>query len=183
MYSEYISNEKVALICPYILQRIHHKEKIKFDKEYDYIQVAITSGSLIRIESWIDVNGFWDELFIDRVDDDFCFALKDKGWKIIQTYKVYLEHEIGHPKLHVLFGKKFYTDSYLSFRYYYIARNTIIICRYYRNLPYDMNKILLKRFLKILFGENNKYNKMISFIKGIIDGRKMVKKGLCRNRI
>ena len=126
------------------------------------------------------MNGFWEKLFIDRVDDDFCFALRDNGWKILQTYKVKLEHEIGKPIQHSILGRTYYTDSYPDFRYYYIARNTIIICNYYNNLPYNMYGLLLKKFLKILSGESGKIGKVKSFLHGVADGLKIVRKGIIR---
>lgn len=181
VYSEYMNTPNIGLICPYILQRISPNVNANYSNVSEYIQVAITSGSLVRTLAWKDVNGFWDELFIDRVDDDFCFALRDKGWKILQTNRVALEHQIGNPTLHSFIGKKYYTDSYPSFRYYFIARNTIIVCSYYQNLPYNMYKLLLKRFFKILLGEKNKYDKMKAFLKGIKDGVLKVQYGLERS--
>lgn len=179
-YSQYISFSDVALICPYILQRIHINDKLYFKDDYKYIQIAITSGSLVKLEAWIDVNGFWNELFIDRVDDDFCLALRDKGWKVLQTYRVKLEHEIGYPEVRHFMGKTYYTDSYPDFRYYYIARNTILVCAYYKNLPYNMYVMLLKKLFKIILGEKHKIKKIKSFLRGMQDGRIMVKNGLER---
>lgn len=180
IYSEYTLKDDIAIICPYILRRINFNKEIILDKEYEFIQVAITSGCLVRTKAWESVNGFWEKLFIDRVDDDFCFALRDNGWKILQTYKVKLEHEIGKPIQHSILGRTYYTDSYPDFRYYYIARNTIIICNYYNNLPYNMYGLLLKKFLKILSGESGKIGKVKSFLHGVADGLKIVRKGIIR---
>lgn len=182
IYTEYILKDDIAIICPYILRRVNlNKEKeIIIDKEYEFIKVAITSGCLVRTKAWESVNGFWETLFIDRVDDDFCFALRDKGWKIYKTYKVRLEHEIGKPIQHSILGRTYYTDSYPDFRYYYIARNMIIVCNYYNNLPYNMYILLLKKFLKILSGENGKIGKMKSFLHGVADGLRIVRKGITR---
>lgn len=180
IYSEYTLKDDIAIICPYILRRINLDKEIITDKEYEFIQVAITSGCLVRTKAWESVNGFWEALFIDRVDDDFCFALRDNGWKILQTYKVRLEHEIGKPIQHSILGRTYYTDSYPDFRYYYIARNTIIVCNYYQNLPYNMYSLLLNKFLKILSGETRKIGKMKSFLHGVADGLKIVRKGITR---
>lgn len=179
-YALYENIREVGMICPYIQQRIHEGKSLNFTSKYKYIQIAITSGSMLRVAAWDDVNGFWNDLFIDRVDDDICLALRDKGWKILQTFEVILNHEIGHPRLHSFINRNFYTDSYPNFRYYYIGRNTVIVCKYYRNLPYKMSNLLLRRFAKLLFGENNKIPKISSFVRGIIDGYRWYKKGLIR---
>ena len=180
IYSRYVTFNNVGLICPYILQRIHLDRNISIQKKYEYCQIAITSGSLVKTEAWLDVNGFWDDLFIDKVDDDFCLALRDKGWKVLKTYEVKLEHEIGNPKLCYFLGKSFYTDSYSDFRYYYIARNTIIVANNYKYIPYNKNVILLKKFLKIILGERKKAGKVKAFLHGLVDGIKMVRNGFHR---
>lgn len=179
-YALYENVKGVGMICPYIQQRIHKEEPLNFVSKYEYIQIAITSGSMLKVAAWEDVNGFWNDLFIDRVDDDICLALRDKGWKILQTFEVILNHEIGHPKLHAFVNRHYYTDSYPNFRYYYIGRNTVVICKYYRDLPYKMSNLLLRRFAKIVFGEEHRFSKICSFISGIMDGYRWYKKGLIR---
>lgn len=179
-YALYENIKEVGMICPYIQQRIHKDKPLKFMSKYEYIQIAITSGSMLRVAAWEDVNGFWDALFIDRVDDDICLALRDKGWKILQTFEVILNHEIGHPRLHSFIKRHYYTDSYPDFRYYYIGRNTVVICKYYKDLPYKMSNLLLRRFAKIVFGEEHRFPKICSFISGIMDGYRWYKEGLIR---
>ena len=179
-YVLYENIEEVGMICPYIQQRIHENKRLLFLTKYKYIQIAITSGSMLKVAAWKDVNGFWNNLFIDRVDDDICLALRDKGWKILQTFEVVLNHEIGHPRRHSFLSKHYYTDSYPNFRYYYIGRNTVVVCKYYKNLPYKMSKLLLRRFAKLVFGEKNKFPKIRFFINGIIDGYRWYKRGLIR---
>lgn len=179
-YALYEHIEEVGMICPYIQQRIHEKKSINFSSKYEYIQIAITSGSMLRVAAWESVNGFWNSLFIDRVDDDICLALRDRNWKILQTFEVVLNHEIGHPQSHVFFNKHYYTDSYPNFRYYYIGRNTVVVCKYYKNLPYKMRDLLFRRFVKLILGEKNKFSKIFSFASGIIDGYSWYKKGLIR---
>lgn len=181
IYSKYMLNQDIGIISPFILQRNNSNIKSSTSQVCEFVEIVITSGCLVSTQAWKSVGGFWEDLFIDRVDDDFCLALRDHGWRILQTNQVCLEHQIGNPSLHSLFGKKYYTDSYPSFRYYYIARNTVIVCNYYNNLPYNMYKLLLKRFFKIIFGENNKYDKMQAFLSGLRDGRAKVRKGLERN--
>lgn len=181
IYSLYVSISNVGLICPFIRQRNMVNNKIEWKNHIEYIQIAISSGSLVRTEAWCDVNGFWDKLFIDRVDDDFCLALRDRGWKILQINDVELEHEIGYPIVRNFMGKRYYTDSYPEFRYYYIARNTLLVSAYYKNLPYNSLKLLCKRLLKILLGEDGKIKKLRSFMHGIFDGLNMISKGVQRD--
>lgn len=170
-YEKYTSKENIAIICPHIVLRVLGQDSlIDYFENCEYVDTTITSGSLIRTMAWGEVKGFWEYLFIDKVDDDFCYAIRNNGWKILRCNTVLLEHEIGNPKLHKFFWKKFYTDSYPSFRYYYIARNTIIFYYCYKKNNICIWKILFKRGIKILIGEANKFNKIIALYNGIHDG-------------
>ena len=169
MYSEYNS---VAMICPSILLRINKdKKKQNISTNFEYINVAITSGCLVKYDAWLESGGFWEYLFIDKVDDDFCFSLTANGYKIIRVNKVVLQHEIGKPKKRHFLGIGYYTDSYPAFRYYYIARNSFIYYKYtkQKGLIY---LFFIKRLIKIIFGENRKTDKLVCFLKGFIDGIK-----------
>ena len=170
-YLNYIDVENVAIIVPRIKLRVHSNNSINAKSGFEYVNLAITSGSLIKTSAWKQVQGFWDFLFIDKVDDDFCYAVREANMKIISVNEVVLEHEIGTPRIHSFFGVKFFTDSYPHFRYYYIARNTIIVSFSHKNLV-NNNVVfsLFKRFIKIVVGEDNKCQKLKSFIKGVKDG-------------
>lgn len=172
IFSEYAKIENVAIICPTIQLRIHNDEPIELEDSFEYVETAITSGCLVSTSYWEKAKGFWNYLFIDKVDDDFCYTVRECGGKIIRTKAVKLEHEIGRPSIHSVFGMKFYTDSYPSFRYYYIARNTIIVYSCHNDTGHKPWKILLKRGIKIIIGEKGKIDKLKCFVLGIIEGCK-----------
>lgn len=169
-YSKYIKEKDIAIISPYIELRILQNNPFEEKQKLEYLETTITSGSLVRVQAWKDVGGFWEYLFIDKVDDDFCYAVRKNGWKILRVNSIILKHEIGNPSIHSFMGKKFYTDSYPSFRYYYIARNTIIIYSLYSDTGYSSWKILLKRGIKIILGENKRMCKLKALCVGIVDG-------------
>lgn len=167
-YSQYFEDETIGMFCPEIKLRVHETTNETND-DVEIVDVAITSGCLVRTSAWKNVK-FWDALFIDKVDDDFCYALARLSYKILKVKKVILEHEIGTPSLFSFCGIKFYTDSYPPFRYYYIARNTIIVYSYYKNTGYSYAKIITKKLFKIIVGEKDKMPKLIHFLKGVRDG-------------
>lgn len=168
MYSQYIEDKTIGMFCPEIKLRIHNKVEVT-DIDTEYVDTAITSGCLVNTAAWFKVK-FWDALFIDKVDDDFCYALAKASYKILKVKKVILEHEIGNPSLFSFCGLKFYTDSYPPFRYYYIARNTIIVYSYYKNSGYSYSKIIIKKLFKIIVGEKKRGPKLVQFFKGVKDG-------------
>lgn len=170
-YFKKIDDNSVGMLCPNIQMRVHMDKMFDIKEEYNEVPIAISSGCLIRLVAWKSVHGFWDYLFIDRVDEDFCYALVEQNWKIIKANRVILNHEIGNPKIHYVFGKAFYTDSYPDFRYFFLARNTIIVNSLYHDRTEEgIIKPLLKRIVKIILAEDNRFKKLYYFIKGISAG-------------
>lgn len=176
VYKEYVNIVDVAVICPNIELRVlnNQTKESMVEAKFEYIDTAITSGSLIRVDDWKKVRGFWEYLFIDKVDDDFCYAVRNNGKRILRTNEIILEHEIGKPVVKKFLWKQYYADNYPKFRYYYIARNTILIHYCYKNTGYNAFKILLIRGAKIILGENRKLAKLSFFIRGIFDGIKWI---------
>lgn len=173
-YSKFTENDSCGIITPRIRLRIDDPKRNANLPPYEFIDVAITSGCLMRYEAYTKAGGFWNFLFIDKVDDDICYEIRKAGYKIIRDNNVLLNHQIGNPQKKKILGFQYYTDSYSAFRYYYIARNTIIVYSFNNNVR-QVYSSLLKRFVKILIGENNKKNKMTNFLHGVYDGLKSVR--------
>ena len=169
-----LNDETIGMLCPRIKLRVLGKDENSITSKYEDVEVAITSGCLVKVEAWEDVCGFWNYLFIDKVDDDFCLSLREKGWRIVKVNRISLEHEIGRPTKHKMFIFSYYTDSYPDFRYYYIARNTMVVYSLHSNHKFNITWIIIKKLLKLFLGEKNKYSKTKAFILGYLDGRKMI---------
>lgn len=137
---------------------------------------AITSGSIFPLNVFDLAGGFNNDLFIDTVDQEFCYRIKnDFGLKTIVFPSIELIHELGYP-LKIIFGLTT-TLNYSSFRTYYLVRNHIILWKKYPKLykkEYKINLIrnyILLRFIKVLLGEKDKINKIKSICKGVSDGK------------
>lgn len=178
-----LSDDTIGMLCPRIKLRVLDENEKSITSKYEDVDVAITSGCLVKVKTWEEVSGFWDYLFIDKVDDDFCLSLKDKGWRIVRVNNVSLEHEIGRPTKHHFFTFSYYTDSYPEFRYYYIARNSVIVYSIHNNHHFDAKKNIFKKMLKIIIGENGKTLKLKALYKGYKDGKKFLMLGLSRNSL
>jgi GT2 family glycosyltransferase len=48
------------------------------------LDVALTSGSLTRQSALAELGGFREDLFIDRVDNEFCLRARRRGWRVVQ---------------------------------------------------------------------------------------------------
>lgn len=146
-YSEFLSNEKVALLTPYIIDTnkmsLEDYKKLELDK-INLVNWAITSGSMINLEIWNFIDKFSEELFIDAVDLDFSLRLSINNYLQLRVNKAYLLQEVGkaektwlkriHKDNSGKFSiKSYYRSNHSPIRQYYMARNHIILSKKYKN--------------------------------------------------
>lgn len=172
-YRPYMSGSETALLCPRIKDR-NYGSLDNGTGQVDgvaKVEFCITSGSLLRLSAWEKVHGFWDDLFIDMVDFDFCWSLQEAGFSIFRVYGTTLDHEIGRGKRVRLFGKDNVVFNHSPQRCYYMIRNSIIVGR-----KHHREKLCarwsIKRILLINLYEKNRWAKDRMIAKGIIDGLK-----------
>ena len=146
----------------------------------------ITSASVINLNNYNEIGGFDENIFIDGVDFDYCFATLKKGFKCILFKNNYFKHSFGVKtktasiKSLYLIKKEKYLHS--PIRIYYIIRNMLYLEKKYgllfpkyiqerkkryssqviSNMTYSKNIfILLKyRFKAIRDFKNNKMGKI-----------------------
>ncbi|WP_336046129.1 glycosyltransferase family 2 protein [Solibacillus ferritrahens] len=174
-YNEYIMEDKVAIICPKIVDR-NDKVMDKSDmlNTTEYVNEAITSGSLVNCKI-CEMLGFFNEtMFIDYIDLDYSKRVIENKYKILKINEVELLHEIGMKKEYNILGLKVSTYNHSAFRKYYITRNTIYFSKKYDDESIVLAYLkILKRTVLVLLLENNKYAKIRAIIKGIKDSYKM----------
>ncbi len=133
------------------------------DKTLDYIEVdhLITSASIMNLKIFNEIGGFDENLFIDGVDIDYCFAALSKGYKNIKFGKISFNHSLGisiekrSPFSLFLFKKKLSLHS--SIRIYYMQRNMLYIKNKYQSiLPATIKKF--KRNQTHQINKNIKYS-------------------------
>lgn len=126
------------------------------DFRLEEINEIITSGSLNRLSSLQDVGGFNNELFIDCVDFDFCFRLREAGYRIFMDKSSKLDHRRGSPTIVSWRGRDFTVYNYTSTRYYYQVRNNLYLG--YRFPEYrKVARRKIRRMLRnVLLFESNK---------------------------
>lgn len=169
---------KIGMLCPSVF---HNRigllnDGLKHNSVED-ISECIASASAIRISAWREVGGFYEPLFIDKVDFDMCSSLREHGYRIVCNNMVILHHEIGHSIMKYFAGQDRLVLNHAPIRYYYMMRNSIIVARrhneywkYFRNnarLIYQVNryesdrwkknKMLLKGFFHGIIGKLGKY--------------------------
>ena len=90
----------------------------------------MTSGWLINIEIFEKQNGFFEELFVDGLDMDYCFKSHENGYLVIECGKAVINH---HPaETRNCLGFKYGIAS--PYRYYMQAKRGFFLCIYINGL-------------------------------------------------
>ena len=137
---------------------------------------GINSGSIIPLQILDETGGFYEDFFVDAVDEYFHYAAREKGFKIYGIQGIcYLRQKYGAPTKVSLCGLKSFTVSnYSPMRLYGITRNHIILWKTFK-LPLQKRRYIVKyyfirMFFNIIIGEKNKYLKIKALLMGIYDG-------------
>ena len=95
---------------------------------YKNVDWSMTSGWLINIEIFEKQNGFFEELFVDGLDMDYCFKSHENGYLVIECGKAVINH---HPaETRNCLGFKYGIAS--PYRYYMQARQLIWCWKIYK---------------------------------------------------
>ena len=171
---ELFSNPDVGGVTPFINVKGFTPESTLLE-----LKTAISSGFIVRTSLWQDIGGFWEYLFIDEVDHEFCYRIHEKGYKIIRRNDIAIKHRLGEPSTVVILGHTFHPTNHSPLRRYYISRNNIIMNFLFpedEGVFADRLSMIKNTCISVMACENNKAQKIKAIIKGIIDGKRWCKK-------
>lgn len=98
----------------------------EYQPPYHIARTAITSGSLVNVRAWRDVEGYREDFFIDSVDHDFCFRVRQKGYEVLQSHLPLMDHCLGDTQKRAwLLGICPAIANYSATRRYYMTRNRV----------------------------------------------------------
>jgi rhamnosyltransferase len=97
--------------------------------EWQEVDTAITSGSLLSLQAYARIGPFRDDFFIDHVDTEYCLRARSLGYRIVRTVRPLMTHSIGKPTQHRLLWMKKWTSNHSPDRRYYITRNHTVMLR------------------------------------------------------
>lgn len=134
---------------------------------------CITSAAFTSVKAYMKTSGYDKKFFIDAVDFDICYSLRESGFKVYRVKHVGLYHEVGHGENRRFLWRTIVVYHQKPFRIYYFARNMIWLHKKHRRLYGILNltKKEFALFTRILLYEDNRKEKMNSFWRGIGDGR------------
>lgn len=165
---------KLGVLCPNLIP-FKGAMRSQMKTKTSPLSYALSSGSIMNVDVCVTLGGFQNKFFIDGVDQEICFNLRKNGYEIVQINNVYMQHNLGNNAREIkLLGRHLFNVlNESSFRYYYMYRNYLEICKMYReSLPQDCRELktsLVKTFIKMLLFEPDKCSKIRFAIKGIID--------------
>ncbi|WP_329469266.1 glycosyltransferase [Exiguobacterium sp. 9-2] len=167
-------NLKIGVYSPEI-----HYDHVVTNKEdsNDILEIrkvdwTISSGSFINLSFFKIIGGFDINYFIDRVDFDYCFSLKNKNIDTVIVSDSKMNQYLGETKKKM--GKVFFQHSPL--RHYYIYRNRLYFYKK-KNKKNNLENLkliagIINHLQKIIFLEDQKIKKIKLIFKAHKDYKK-----------
>lgn len=133
-----------------------------------------TSGCLMNARVFTTVGYFRDEFFIDYIDIEYCLRCQRQGFKILESARAVLLHNVGQPSQRRFLGKLYSTSNHSALRRYYSARNrTRVYFEYWgshrRWILKDL-KIYFTQLRDLFLVEEQRWLKLSYVLRGIRDG-------------
>lgn len=167
----FLHKSNVAIAVPSIINR-NYPIKSTINKIYE-VDHCITSGSLIKLDAFQKVGGYDERLFIDYVDFDFSFKIRNAGYRIHKNPCTKLIHSVGDLKKWEAYSFNFFSTNHPPIRLYFRTRNRFYIRKKYkRSHPEFFRKDFIsffKELAKILLVESNKIEKLKMIYLGLLD--------------
>lgn len=180
LVSEYISvanieqNIDVAMLTCLIRDRHFRDKKNENQKSYLMdVKYCITSAAFTNVAKYNTTKGYDKQFFIDCVDFDICYSLREAGYRILRVNFNGLFHEVGHGENKRFLWKEIVVYHQSPSRVYYFARNIIWMHKKHIH-NFGLCKMIKKLFalqIRIILYEDNKIKKMKSFFKGLVDAK------------
>ncbi len=177
------SELNVGLVGPSVLNTSENTvEKPLFTKgerfnnsSYFSVPCTLSSGSIIWRKAFQRVNGHSPKLFIDYVDFDFCWRLRQNGFEVLVNRNIHMPHQLGNGKKNFC---SFPITIHQPFRNYYQNRNFIyLLSKKYVPFRWKITKgikLFLRNFI-YLFITKDYFVRYKYTLLGIRDGFKMIK--------
>lgn len=168
--------EKIGLITPFHRTIFNENEK---PEGIDSPAVVMTSGNIISLKAYKEIDGFKDWMFIDAVDFDYCLNLRDHGYDIWRLTYIELKHNLGNVVFKDIGRKHMYSLNHSATRRYYIVRNRhYFYDMYHERWPDFCNAEkgrTSREAAKIFLCEKQKFKKLFAMLRGYIDYKRGVK--------
>ena len=141
-------DNKVAAVGPNVvsdLNGVSYNKTIDLNIKFNKTISIISSGSVVESNTFIKIGGMMSDLFIDMVDNEWCWRARKYGLNCYIVTDVIMKHSIGSGMVKTNLG--FYVLKASPARYYYLYRNFLILLR----LDYVPFRWKYRQFLRKIF--------------------------------
>lgn len=176
--------KNIGALCPVFFDEIRNsygaltvgKTKLQIPEIGRIYELAhtISSGTLVPVSILDQVGGMDEKLFIDFVDNEWCWRLNSYGYKIYCITDVCIHHQLG-DKIVKKFGIKIVSRSQM--RFYYIIRNG-----YYLTKTHYLSKSESFKYKLMLFKKMLEFILLYGFSVKNIEFLKKAKKNGLKNK-
>jgi len=133
---------------------------------------CITSGALMKSETYQKLGPFEDQLFIDGVDTEYALRMRAAGYRIVES-NVVLNHSLGKMTPHMFAGRTIFVTNHNPQRRYFITRNRIVLLKRYLLKDREWTAYELTDFWKgtiaLLLFEQDRWLKVQYMLRGAAD--------------
>lgn len=162
--------DRIGLISPY--HDIDTIDEIPEENYTDIIEI-MTSGNIINLAAYQEIDGFKDWLFIDNVDTEYCMNLHRHNYKVLRLNKIIMKHHLGDYKVHHFLGKDYRVSNHSAIRRYYMVRNSLYINDMYKDIYNEYCSFLIRiqkgQAKRVLLFERDKLKKILMMYRGYRD--------------
>ena len=167
LYNEINDKVKIAALGP------NHEKEIS-QEQISKVENLITSGTLLNAEVFKKIKGYDEKLFIDEVDNDYCYRAQLEGYNLYQCNNIFMNHELGNKKeITSIFGSKKTRIFHSPIRLYYIVRNSLYMTEKYKtvfpNAIKKTNRDVIVRIKNNLLYGSEKWSTIKFLVFGILD--------------
>ena len=173
-------DKNVAAVGPNVVNKISgvpYNKTIDFTIKFNKTISIISSGSVMESDTFINIGGMMSDLFIDMVDNEWCWRARKCGLNCYIVSDIIMKHSVGDGIIKTNFG--FYVLKSSPIRYYYLYRNFLILLRL-NYVPFKWKyKQSLRRLFELIYVPFTRKGERIlilkNMFKGIKDGAKKYK--------
>ncbi len=133
---------------------------------------TIISGTVTPVSVLQELGLFYEPFVMDAIDTEYGLRIHRAGGKIGKIRAVYLKHQLGYPLRKRFLWWTLESFNYSPMRTYYITRNFLFLRYLYPeyDCKYIFKLFVLRRFIRILCIEQDKWQKMKALFAGTFQG-------------
>lgn len=146
--------------------------KISNEENKD-VNYSMTSASFFKVKYLSGLEPL-DNLFIGYVDQDICYSLRNRGYKIRMVGSISFDQRVGQTLSGSRYNQLIKAVKHTPTRYYYMGRNNIYLREKYSDSKKIVKELKLSYYrilLNIFLSENDKAKKISAFSKGKKDAK------------